>query len=145
VIVTDWVHLSDADFSVVCDELGTAIHCPLKWGFRRRLRFKTAPPQPVLHSLPLSQPVASTGSPSESVLTAAQPRTQPVGSILSMREHDVVTPAVTPHGSSYAEPHSSEKPPAYTAADTAHSESTAETMHMAATGEVPGETCASTS
>ena len=40
---TDWVHLSDEQFHEACDELGKAIHCPLKDVFRRRLRSHTAP------------------------------------------------------------------------------------------------------
>ena len=119
------MRLSDAEISVACDDLGTAIHCPLKWGFRRRLRSKTAPePDPL--PAPQYEQLAATYGPSLSM-----------GLPLLSTSLPLLTPTVQPStpARSYLRSES--------LAASAHSESTspAETVHMAAAAEAPpGET-----
>ena len=112
-LYADWVQLSDAMFQDACEQLGQAIRCPLKIGFRNRLRKKTqptpapaqlpgqVPPPPQYASLMGASPHLNTG-----------PSTTQVGE--SMSEHMPTAPRSTvmhgglpPHATSYAPPHSS--------------------------------------
>ena len=107
------MQLSDAMFQDACELLGEAIRCPLKIGFRNRLRKKTqptpapaqlpeqVPPPPQYASLMGSSPHLNTG-----------PSTPQVGE--SMSEHMPTAPRSTvmlgglpPYATSYAPPHSS--------------------------------------
>ena len=116
------MQLSDAMFQDACEQLGEAIRCPLKIGFRNRLRKKTQPtpapaqlpgqvpgqaPPPLQYASLMGASPHLTGWP-----IYAPPSTTQVGE--SMSEHTPVAPRSTvmhgglpPHATSYAPPHSS--------------------------------------
>ena len=117
-LYADWVQMSDAMFLHACEELGESIRCPLKIGFRNRLRSKTQaamapaqwPPSPQLTSLMGSSSHRRTGWPHDAA--AVQPSTLQVGE--SMRQHMPLAPRSTavhgevrPYATSYSPPHSS--------------------------------------
>ena len=166
-LYTDWVHLGDEQFQEACNELGAALNCPLRKGFRRRLRSatqaSTTAAQPV--STPSHPPLYafSTGSPQQPVpSTATQPSTPvaPVSELAPAALPPALPPAVmgdavTPHCSEQpdtrcrpsqvllAEPVGAAQPTA--SAHQSESANTEETVHVTAAAEIAGETCAATS
>ena len=116
-LYADWMQLSDAMFQDACEQLGQAIRCPLKIGFRNRLRKKTQP-TPAPAQLPGQLPGQVPPPPQYASLMGASPHlntgpsTTQVGE--SMSEHMPTAPRSTvmhgglpPHATSYAPPHSS--------------------------------------
>ena len=130
---TDWMYLPDGVFKSSCDELGVAISCELKTGFRNRLRGRTqgqpapapavvvaqsAPPPPQ-YTVSTVSPHPSTGWWPFAQPSYSQPLAQPSYSQAGSEWADVSMSAaprsttqmhgpVAPYDTCYGPPHSSE-------------------------------------